>query len=149
MEEALPIPVHDLKDVSTVAAIIEQSALFQTLADLLDARDACICFLLTAHGTYDAAAVLCAAIAVLVDHRFFWRLPLSMPLGRLVFRVQSFSRRNVCCIGRISPAMHGLRTGSHSARSPDVSAAKGPYSINISFSAFHLHFCILQFYNSL
>lgn len=71
MEEALPIPVHDLKDVSTVAAIIEQSALFQTLADLLDARDACICFLLPAHGTYDAAAVLCAAIAVLVDHRFF------------------------------------------------------------------------------
>ncbi len=70
MEEALPIPVHDLKDVSTVAAIIEQSALFQTLVDLLFARDACICFLLPAHGTYDAAAVLCAAIAVLADHLF-------------------------------------------------------------------------------
>lgn len=44
MEEALPIPVHDLKDVSTVAAIIEQSALFQTMVDLLDARDAYTAF---------------------------------------------------------------------------------------------------------
>lgn len=43
-EGVLPIPAYDLKDVSTVVAIIEQSALFQTMVDLLDARDAYTAF---------------------------------------------------------------------------------------------------------